>query len=135
MFSFLRLRLRKSQTRRPAAAIRQALASDGLPLGMDPAMLLVLEKSGSYSGRRVTYFRVFDPVRAREVAVQVRVFEDLDTHQELVLGSGDVEQNGAVAVVRSQAARPSVAPVRARADRADHGDDERFVFPARRLKR
>jgi hypothetical protein len=83
---------------------------------MAPAMHVVLEKPGSYSGRWVTYFRVFDPVRADEVAVQLRVFEDLDTRQELVLdtrqepvlGSGRVEQNG---------------------------DDERFVFPAWRPKR
>lgn len=90
---------------------------------------------GSYSGRRVTYFRVFDPVRAAEVAVQMRVFDDLDTHQELVLGSGHVEKNGAVALVRCQAARPSAAPARAHADRADHCDDEPFVVPARRLER
>jgi hypothetical protein len=67
------------------------------------------------------------------VAVQVRVFDDLDTHQELVLGSGHVQQNGAVALVRREAA--SAAPARAQADWADHGDDERFVFPARRLER
>jgi len=97
---------------------------------MAPAMHVVLKKPGSYSGRRVTYFRVFDPVRTGEVAVQVRVFEDLDTRQELVLGAGQVEQNGAVAVVRSYAAWPGAAPARAQADWADHGDDdERFVFP------
>jgi hypothetical protein len=45
-------------------AIRQALASDGLTPGMDPATLVVLQMPGSYSGCRVTYFRVFDPVRA-----------------------------------------------------------------------
>jgi hypothetical protein len=42
---------------------------------------------------------------------QVRVFEDLDTRQELVLGSGHVEQNGAV--VRSQAGRPKARRRRA----------------------
>ncbi len=129
MLSFLRLRLRKSNPRDPTAAIRQALASDGRRPGMDPATLVVLQMPGSYSGRRVTYFRAFDPVRAAEAAVQVRVFDDLDTHQELVLGSGHVEQNGDVALVRSEAARPSAAPARAQANRADHGDDEWFVFP------
>jgi len=128
MFSFLRLLFRKSNPRDPTAAVRQALARDDRRPGMDPATLVVLQP-GSYSGRRVTYFRAFDPVRAAEAAVQVRVFDDLDTHQELVLGSGHVEQNGAVALVRSEAARPSAAPARAHANRADHGDDERFVFP------
>ena len=104
MFSFLRLRLRKSNPRDRTAAIRQAVASDGLPPGMNPATLVVLQMPGSYTGRRVTYFRVFDPVRAAEAAVQVRVFDDLDNHQELVLGSGHLEQNGAVALVRSRAA-------------------------------
>jgi hypothetical protein len=88
MFSFLRLRLRKSNPRDPTVAIRQALASDGLRPGMDLATLVVLQVTGSYSGRPVTHFRVFDPVRAAEVAVQVRVFDDLDIHQELVIGSG-----------------------------------------------
>jgi hypothetical protein len=74
---------------------------------MDPATLVVLQMPGSYSGRRVPYFRAFDAVRAAEAAVQVRVFDDLDTHQELVLGSGHVEQNGAVALVTSEAARPA----------------------------
>jgi hypothetical protein len=125
MFSMFR----KSQSQQPTAAIAQALATDGLPPGMDPATLVVLQHSGSYSGRRVNYFRVFDPVRSAERSVKVKDFADLDAHPELVLGSGHVEQNGAVVLTRQDRAHSSAAFARSEAVRADHNDDERFVFP------
>jgi hypothetical protein len=96
MFDFFR----KSRAHHPTKPIAQALATNGLPPGMDPETLDVVDQRGSYSGRRVTYFRVFDPVRIAERAVQVRVFADLDAHPELILGSGHVEQNGAVVLSR-----------------------------------
>jgi hypothetical protein len=120
---------RKSQSHQPTAAMAQALTTDGLPPGMDPSTLVVLHHNGSYSGRRVNYFRVFDPVRTAERSVKVKEFADLDSHPELVLGSGHVEQNGAVVLTRQDRAHSSVAFARSEADRADHGDDERFVFP------
>jgi hypothetical protein len=121
---------RKSQPRRPNAALCQALVSDGLPPGMEASSLSVVERHGSYSGRRVTYFRAFDPIRVAERAVEVRVYADLDVHPDLVLGSGHVESDGAVVLTKRD--RPPVASplVRTEADRSSHGDDEQFVFPA-----
>jgi hypothetical protein len=90
----------KSQPRRPTAALCKALVRDGLPPGMEAASLSVVERHGSYSGRRVTYFRAFDPIRVTERALQVRVFADLDLHPDLVIGSGHVETDGAVVLTR-----------------------------------
>jgi hypothetical protein len=120
---------RKSEAQHPTAAIVQAMTSDGLPSGTDPTRLSVLQQRGSYSGRKVSYFRVFDPVRVSERSVKVNEFGDLDTHPELVLGSGHVEQNGAVVLTRLGSAHSSGAFARSEAVRADHDDDQRFVFP------
>jgi hypothetical protein len=133
MFSFFK----NSQPHHPTNTLAQALAKDGLPPGMDPMTLGVLEQRGSYSGRRVTYFRVFDPIRVAERSVQVRTFADLDSRPEFVLGSGHREQDGAI--VLSRQTRPASASVttsvataaRANANRSDHADDEQFVFPDR----
>jgi len=119
----------KSQSHQPTAAIARAMTTDGLPPGMDPATLSVLQQNGSYSGRKVSYFRVFDPVRVSERSVKVNEYADLDTHPELVLGSGHVEQNGAVVLTRQDRAGAAGAFARSEAVRADHGDDERYVFP------
>lgn len=125
MFSLFR----KSQPHHPTAAIVQAMTSDGLPPGMDAATLSVLQRSGSYSGRKVSYFRVFDPIRVSERSFKVTDFADLDAHPELILGSGHVEQNGAVVLTRIDRTNAAGAFARSEAVRADHGDDERFVFP------
>jgi hypothetical protein len=117
------------QPRHPTAALAQALARDGLPPGIDPATLIVLEQRGAYSGRRVSYFRVINPDRTAERVIQVRVFGDLDDHPELIVGSGHVEQDGAVVLTRRDRGHSPAAPDRSEADRADHGDDEQFVFP------
>ena len=127
MFSLFK----RSHRQHPTAMLARALADEGLPPGMDPDTLRVVEQHGSYAARRVKYFRVFDPVRATERAVQVRAFADLDAHSELVLGSGHVEQDGAVVLSRREPTRPSSAYARREADRAAHGDDEQFVFPDR----
>src|SRR5689334_16486381 len=92
MFSLFR----KSQPRPLTPALSQALVSDGLPPGMDPSSLSVVLEHGSYSGREVNYFRVFDPVRVAERHREVRRFTDLDTSPDLVIGSGHVEAGGAV---------------------------------------
>jgi hypothetical protein len=125
MFSFMR----RSQPGRPTAAMTSALASDGLPPGMDAATLQVVEHGGSYSGRRVSNFRVFDPQRAAERSIRVRTFDDLDGHPELVLGSGHVERDGAVVLIKRSFPTAAAAPSRSQASRADHADDERVVFP------
>jgi hypothetical protein len=127
MFSLFR----KSEPRRPTTALCKALVSDGLPPGMDPSTLGVMLQHGSYSGRRVTYFRVFDPIRISERAVHVQGFGDLDSYPDLVLGSGHIESDGAVVLSKRDRSQVTSSLVRNAADRSAHGDDEQFVFPNR----
>lgn len=127
MFSLFR----KSQPRRPTAGIAHALVSEGLPPGMEPSTLAVVLQFGSYSGRRVNYFRVFDPIRVEERKLQVRTFSDLDASPELVIGSGHVEVDGVVVLTRRDRSQATSALVRDEADRSVHHDDEQFVFPDR----
>jgi len=68
--------------------------------------LTVLEKSGSYSGRGVNFFRAFNPAHATAAANRVPAFADLDAYQE---------QSFAVLIQEP-------------ADRAAHADDQRLVF-------
>jgi hypothetical protein len=106
--------------------IRQTLAKAGVASAADPARLTVLERMGSYSGRRVNFFRAFDPTGAAR-GLKVHAFRDLDAHQDLVLGSGHVEHEGLVMLDgRPEADR--TAPAREPADRTAHTDDDRFVF-------
>jgi hypothetical protein len=107
--------------------IRQTLALAGVPSATEPAGLTVLERMGDYSGRRVNFFRAFDPVCATARAIQVHAFRDLDAHQDLVLGSGHVEHEGLV-MLDGRAVAEGATPDRSPADRAAHADDERFVF-------
>src|SRR5919198_4092588 len=123
MFSLFR----KSQPRQLTAAMTQALVSDGLPPGMQPSTLSVVQQHGSYSGRRVRYFRAFDPIRVAERGLQIRAFTDLDAHPDLVLGSGHVEADGAVVLSRRRESQVTSTPVRSEADRAAHTDDEQVV--------
>ena len=91
----------------------------------------VVESRGSYSGRKVTYIRVFDPARAAERELEVQGFGDLDTHRTLVLRAGHVEKDGTVMINWRAPSADAETPVRELADRAAHGGDERFVFPER----
>ena len=104
MFKFLN----RSQRRYPT--IRQALVEAGLSAAGDRAQVAVLEKHGQYAGRRVNFFRAFEP-----------------EHQDVLLGSGHVEPDGLV-VVDSHADPEGAAPARQPANRANHADDERLVF-------
>jgi hypothetical protein len=97
MFDFLR---RSAEPVPVTPGVAEALVSSGLPAGTDSAALRMLQKRGAYSGRPVRYFRVFDPARAAEQEVSPRTFADLDTHPDLVLGSGHLERNGAVMLNR-----------------------------------
>jgi hypothetical protein len=136
MFGFLR----QSALRTPSAAMGQALQRAGLPLGLNLTDLGVLEKRGSYSGRRVTFIRVLDRRSATEQAKRlgrpVR-YPDLDTSPELVVRSGHVEQDGTVVLHQSQAPTDPTSVhelglgqrKREPADRAAHPDDTRFVVP------
>ena len=121
---------RKSGVRSPSAAICRALEADGLPPGIAAASALgVVESRGSYSGRKVTYIRVFDPACAAERGLKVQGFGDLEAHPDLVLRAGHVEKDGTVMINWRAPSADAATPVRDQADRADHGDDERFVRP------
>jgi hypothetical protein len=51
----------------------------------------VVESSGTYAGRKVQYFRVFDSQRAADRALDVfsaSTYQDLDAHLDLVLRAG-----------------------------------------------
>jgi hypothetical protein len=127
MFSLFR----KSQPRHLTAAMARALVSDGLPPGTEPSTLSVVLQHGSYSGRRVSYFRVFDPIRVAERGLQMQSFSNLDAYPDLVLGSGHVESDGAVVLSKRDRSRTTSNVVRSEADRSAHSDDERVVFPNR----
>ena len=120
---------RKSGQQSSSTAIIRALEGDGLPPGMDAASALgVVQSRGSYAGRTVTYLRAYDRARAAERGLEVQTLGDLDTHADLVLRTGHVEQDGSVVITWRAPSPDAATPVRARADRAVH-DDERFVFP------
>jgi hypothetical protein len=104
MFKFFN----RSQSRYPT--IREALVQSGLSAAGDPNRLTVLEKHGQYSGRRVNFFRAFEPGQ-----------------QDLVLRTGHVEHEGLV-VVDSRPKPEGAVPFRELANRATHADDERLVF-------
>jgi hypothetical protein len=128
MFDFLH----RSGMRSPSAAIRRALQADGLPPGTDVSALGVVTSRGKYAGRKVTFFRVFDPRRAAAQAVDVSTdstYQDLNAHLDLVLRAGFVEQDGTVVIYSRSPALEAAVPPRERADRAAHAGDERFVFP------
>jgi hypothetical protein len=121
MFNFLH----RSASRYPG--IRQVLVNSGLVSSIDADALGIVKKHGSYSGRGVTFFRAFKPTDATASAIQVRTYADLDTHPELVQGSGHVESNGLV-MLNSQPEQTHVTPIREPANRSAHADDHRLVF-------
>ena len=131
MFDFLK----RSGTSSATAAIRRALSSVDLPPGLDLAGLGVVESRGSYSGRKVTHFRVFDSRQTSGLSGKRLRYEDLEGRGELVLWAGHVEGDGTVVInqVLTDAARHQASgagpngPGRAPADRTAHPDDTRFV--------
>jgi hypothetical protein len=127
MFNFMH----RSGMRSPSAALLRALQSDGLPPGTDVSRLGVVESRGRYSGRKVTFIRVFDPNRAAGRSVDVftdHTYDDLNAHLDLVLRSGHIEQDGTVMITSRAASPDAQVPRREPAIRADHADDEKFVF-------
>lgn len=137
MFSFLR----RSAMHSPSGRMRQALQQAGLPAGTDADALGVVERRGSYSGRKVTFFRVFDPRQAAARGINVFSgfsYNDLTAHMDLMLWAGHIEPDGTIVVNNqpdgAQAGQPPPAdpgvPGRVAANRADHADDERFVSGA-----
>jgi hypothetical protein len=114
------------------------LQAAGLPAGLGLADLDVLESSGRYAGRRVTYFRVLGRRWAIEQTARlgdVVRYADLDTSREGVLHSGHLERDGTVILNRSASGgEPDLAMTRVRtfrqrepADRAAHLDYERYM--------
>ena len=122
---------RRSQSNHPGRLLTQALRRTGMAAGVDPAMLSVVQQSGSYSGRRVTYFRVFDPTRNIERSAVIRQYTDLDSCPELVVASGHIERGGDIVLSTRESINPPVRTERLGADRSVHADDEAIVFPSR----
>jgi hypothetical protein len=91
---------RRSHLSQPTPAIHQALVRQGLRDEVDLATLTVVQRRGTYSGRKVRYFRVFDTGRSAERGLAVRDYSDLDPHPALVLGYGHLEGDGAVVLAR-----------------------------------
>lgn len=56
--------------------------------------LRVLEQRGRYSGRKVNFFRVFDPATANAAGIEVSLFDNLDVRR--VLYSGHTESDGQI---------------------------------------
>ena len=97
MFNFLH----RTGPRNPSGAIRKALDKDGLPAGIRRASdLRVVQSQGRYSDRKVTYIRMFDPLRAAECHLDVRAFSDLDAYPALILKAGHIEPDGIVVITR-----------------------------------
>jgi hypothetical protein len=119
---------RRSAPRPLSDAIRIAIEKDG-PNGAqsDPAQLRMVESSGRYSDRKVTYFRVFVPVLAAQQSLDVRRFNDLDQFHDLIVRSGHVERDGTVVLTRPVVVRAPEQPHRAQADRTLHADDAHII--------
>ena len=92
----------------------------------DPAQLRMVESSGRYSDRKVTYFRVFLPVLAAQQSLDIRHFSDLDQYHGLIVRSGHVERDGTVVLTRP-VVRAAAGNARVQADRAMHTDDAHIV--------
>lgn len=124
MFSFLR----KSAVRAPSPEIVRALAATAGSAGRTDfaTAFKVVEMGGKYSGRKVTHIRVFDPATIAARGVDVRAYGDLDSHPDLILWAGRVEQDGTV-MLNQVASTATASTMRQAADRSEHGDVERFI--------
>lgn len=114
MFGFFR----RSTPRPLSDAILMAMAKDGQTVGIsDLSTLRMVESSGRYSDRKVTYFRVFDPNSTAQRATDVKRFKDFDVFPGLVLRSGHIEQDGTVVLTRTVVVREPDPALRTRAGR------------------
>jgi hypothetical protein len=87
----------------------------------------VVERQEKYSGRKVTQVRIFDPSQVEARGVAVATYDDLDTHPDLVLWTGRVEQDGTVNITRQAPAPSTARPTRQAADRAAHTDVDHLL--------
>ena len=110
--------------RRPAprpltAAIQRAIEKDGLTVAVsNPSLLQMVESEGRYSDRKVTYFRVFDPMSTAHRTLGIRRYQDFDVFTGLILRAGHVERDGTVVLTRPVIVRAADTPTRTQADRA-----------------
>ena len=110
-----------SGSRSLSKVMRRAIEKDGLPSGIESAsMLRVVQSGGRVSDRKVTFIRVFDPVRATERALDVQGFRDLDAQPGLILKAGHIEPDGIVVIARRTPAREGELPVPMRSRAAEH---------------
>lgn len=72
----------------------------------DAGSLRMMEHHGQFSGRKVTYFRVFDPDAVQRAGIDVRHYGDLDAYRLLRLHAGHVESDGQI-VLNLQEAAPA----------------------------
>jgi hypothetical protein len=125
MFGFQR----GSAVHRLPEPIRVALDAARPSARVDASTLAMVELRGRFAGRKVTFFRVFNPTQAASHAPDVfskLSYADLESHPELVLYAGLLEQDGSVVMTQTPAEQGAVL-LREPADRAAHQDDERFV--------
>jgi hypothetical protein len=124
MFGFFR----RPDPRPLSDAIRRAIQSEGLavPHG-DSSTLRMVELSGRYAGRKVTFFRIFESTTAAQRSLNIRRYKEFDAFPGLVLRSGHLESDGTVVLARTPVVRAAGTPGRAAADRAMHLDDEHIV--------
>ena len=94
--------MRKFWQKRSAGPLTAAIAAR---LGQEPganadtSALRMIEESGNYAGRSVTYFRVFNPATALAAGVTVTNFGDLDKLADL--RTGHTERDGAIVLNRA----------------------------------
>lgn len=115
MFSFLR----RPSPRPLTDAIIAAMSRDGQNGGRtDFSALRMVESSGRYSDRKVTYFRIFDPTSAAHQTSGVTRYKDFDVFPGLVMRSGHVEKDGTVVMSRAVVVHAPGNAIRTRAGRS-----------------
>lgn len=119
---------RRRAPRPLSEALHRAIEKDGGTSAIsDSSQLRMIESTGRYSDRKVTYFRIFVPVLAAQQSLDVRKFNDLDQHQDLIVRSGHLETDGTIVLTRPVVVRPAERLSRAQADRTMHLDDAHIV--------
>jgi hypothetical protein len=124
MFDFFR----RPDPRPLSDTIRRAIQSESVtgPHG-DPSTLRMVELSGRYAGRKVTFFRIFDSTTAAQRSLNIRRYKEFDVFPGLVLRSGHLESDGTVVLARPAVDQAARTPARSAADRTMHLDDAHIV--------
>jgi len=115
MFNFFR----RPGPRPLTGAIMEAMVRDGQNEGIsDLSTLRMVESTGRYSDRKVTYFRVFDPTSTAQRSAGVTRYQDFDVFPGLIVRSGHVEKDGVVVLTRAVVVHAPSSSIRTRAGRA-----------------